>query len=406
MINRIFFTTTASLVLLVLSAATHAQKMNAVPEPFKGANPDSTFSIKYDDVNELLKITVVITGFSSREKADAPSGETGTRMKQKVKRATVNEGNRFYYEAFQGDPDATAFLQSVRKSLEIVPEQVPLGAFSRNEQLAYWLNLYNITLIDEVSKIYPKRSLKKILVGKKSILTKKILTVAGVPLSLDDIEFILRTNFNSDPLIIYGLYQGIIGGPNIRKVAYSGSNVYQALQSNAEEFVNSNRGTYSKDEKTFRVSSLYERDAVFFANDEALKKHLLRFLRGSEVDELKSASRIKRDINDWSITDLHGSSRSLGGSFANSKAALADSVKGTQPGQTQGSSVSVNHSASSSTVLDKAPSDKRFSADLMLRLQELNARSDQANRAGATVTVEELGTVEVAPTEPDKDDNQ
>ena len=242
--------------------------------------------------------------------------------------------------------------------------------------------------------------------SKKSILAKKTLTVDGVSLSLNDIEFILRTNFNCDPLIIYGLYQGIIGGPNIRRVAYSGSNVYQALQSNAEEFVNSNRGTYSKDKKTFRVSSLYERDAAFFADDEALKKHLLRFLQGPEAGELKAASRIKRDIDDWTVTDLYGSSRDLGGSFADSKAALSDSFKGTQGGLSVGASVSVNTSASSSNMLSKAPNDKRFSPDLMIRLQQINARRDQTSRAGATVTVEELGTVEVESTEPDQDGNQ
>jgi hypothetical protein len=36
-------------------------------------------------------------------------------------------------------------------------------------------------------------------------------------MSLDDIQFtILRQNYDNDPLIIYGLYQGNIGGPNIR----------------------------------------------------------------------------------------------------------------------------------------------------------------------------------------------
>jgi len=405
MIKRILSTATASLVLLAFSMVAHA-KLTEVPEPFKGANPDSTFSIKYDDVNDLLRSTVVNTGRSSRERAEPSRAKTGTRMKQTIKRATVNEGNRFYFEVFEGNDEATAILHNVRKSLEIVPEQVPLGAFSSNEQLAYWLNLYNITLIDEIAKIYPKRNLKKVLEGSKSILDDKVLTVAGVPLSLNDIEFILRDNYNSDPLIIYGLYQGIIGGPNIRRVAYSGSNVYQALQDNAEEFVNSNRGTYAKDESTFRVSSLYERDAAFFANDEALKKHLLRFLQSPEVDELQSASRIKRDIDDWTITDLYGSSRDLGGSMADSKVALLDSVQGSQPGESIGTSVSTNFSAASSAVISKSPTDKRFSPDLMIRLQEINARRDQTARGNARVTVEELGTVEVEPADPDKDENK
>ena len=68
--------------------------------------------------------------------------------------------------------------------------------------------------------------------------------------------------------------------------------------------------------------------------------------------------------------------------------------------------MSVNHSAASSNMLSKAPNDKRFSPDLMIRLQEINARRDQVNRDGATVTVEELGTVEVESNEPDQGENQ
>src|SRR5690554_3718758 len=229
MMKDTFSAAVTSIVLLAVSAGAGA-KMTAVPEPFQSANPDSSFSIKYDDVNGLLNRLVVNTGRSSREKSAPTTAKTGTRMKLKVKRATVNEGNRFYYEVFSGDDEAKAVLSHVRKSLEIVPEQVPLGAFSRNEQLAYWLNLYNVTLLDEIVKIYPRRNLKKVLVGKKSILDEKVLTVSGVPLSLNDIEFILRQNYAGDPLVLYGLYQGIIGGPNIRKVAYTGSNVYAALE--------------------------------------------------------------------------------------------------------------------------------------------------------------------------------
>lgn len=401
----IFSSTVAILISLTFTMAAHAQ-LTSVPEPFQGFKADSTFSIKYDDVNEVLGRTVANTGRSSRERAEPNRATTGTRMKTTIKRATANEGNRFYFELFQGDEEAVAILRQVKKNLEMVPDQVELAAFSRNEQLAYWLNLYNITVVDELVKIYPTRKLKKALEGKKSILDKKVLKVAGIDLSLNDVQFILRKNYNSDPLIIYGLYQGIIGGPNIRKVAYTGSNVYAALEDNAEEFVNSNRGTYSRNEKTFRASSLYERNAVYFPSDDALKKHLLRYVQSPELEELQAASEIKTDIDDWSITDLFGSSRDPGSSLATNNAALLDSVVSTQAGLTIGSTVNTNFSSASSSVIAKAPRDSRFSPDLLIRMQEINARRELAAQGHGTVTVEELGTVEVKADDTDKDDNQ
>ena len=114
---------------------------------------------------------------------------------------------------------------------------------------------------------------------------------------------------------MYGLYQGIIGGPNIRKSAYVGNDVYRALEDNAFEFVNSNRGTYAKYAGEFRASSLYARNSAYFPDfTPDLTQHLATYLQGSMQAKLESASKIKTNIDDWSVNDLGGSQRRVGGS--------------------------------------------------------------------------------------------
>jgi len=388
-----------------------------VPEPFQPFDDSSKYAINYDDLTSILKIVVVDVGKSTRERAAPSTAATGTRMKSSVKRSTANEANRFYYETFNNNEEAQQALKAIQTSLEQLPLEVSLEYFSRDEQLAYWLNLYNVTVLNEVIAVYPKRNLKKLLVGKKSILSKKALTVAGVPLSLDDIQFnILKNNYDNDPLIIYGLYQGIIGGPNIRRSAYTGSDVRRALKHNANEFINSNRGTYSKNEKVFRVSSLYDRNRVLFPDfDSDLSTHLLTYLEGYERTELQSASTLKPDINDWTVTDLGGTNRDLGAVFADSNAALLDSVKSTASvdGGVMGASVG----AGSSSMASKGKPMQRIDPQLLTILHELNLKRENTNLANSTVTMEELGQVPVDPkpesdpekkTDPDsekKDDN-
>jgi len=391
------------LILTTFVASAVAQSgLAAVPEPFQGYDPASTYTIKYDDVDTLLKAAVVDVGRSTRELAAPTQAKTGTRMKVNVKRSTINEGNRFVYEAFENEEKNRSMLSNMRSSLEEVPAIVPLKFFSRNEQLAYWLNLYNITLLDEIVAIYPKRNLKKSLVGKKSILDKKLLTVAGVPLSLNDIQFtILRSNYDNNPLIMYGLYQGIIGGPNIRKTAYKGDNVYRLLEHNAREFVNSNRGTYTENEKVFRVSSLYERNKAYFPNyDVDLRAHLLQFLEGEERTSLQSASKIKPDIDDWTVTDLYGSYQEIGGSFADNNAALLDSIQSSFVNDNK--LVSGNLSAASSQVQARAPALQRFSPQLIEYLAEIRLKEEATYMTKGKVTVEELG--EAVPATPAKED--
>jgi len=388
------FVTKVSLALLLAAplCAFANTSLTEVPEPFRGFDEDSTYAINYDDLTAILKTVVIDVGRSSRRVPDEAPDVTGTRMKTKISR-TANEGNRFYFEAFKNDEAARAYLLNIQKSLEQLPNEAPLSYFSRDEQLAYWLNLYNVTVLNQVIEEYPRQNLKKLVEGKDSVFTEKLLNVAGVPLSLNDIQFrILKDNYGGDPLIIYGLYQGIVGGPNIRESAYTGANVYNALKDNAAEFVNSNRGTYAPDDKMFRVSSLYGRNTEFFPDfDSDLTAHLLDYLEGEEYERLKSAGRLRANIDDWNVTDLGGSNQRIGGSFATSRAALLDSVKSTtvdpnNPGGILGAAVG----SGSSEMAERGVRPTRVDPALIGVLQDLNEKRLAESRRDATVTIDDI----------------
>ncbi|MDH4055615.1 MAG: DUF547 domain-containing protein [Gammaproteobacteria bacterium] len=385
--------------ILATAGLVHAAE-STVPEPFRGYDENSNYTINYDDLSAVLRAVVVDVGRSTREVAQQSEAKTGTRMKAKVKRLTANEGNRFYYETVEDSEESQQFLRDIQKSLEEVPDIAPLENFSRDEQLAYWLNLYNVTLLNQIIDIYPKRDLKKVLNGKNSILSKKLLTVAGIPLSLDDIQFtILRQNYDNNPLIMYGLYQGVVGGPNIRKSAYTGADVYRALQNNAYDFVNSNRGTYGQDERTFRVSTLYDRNRDYFPNfKEDLSAHLMTFIEGYERIELERASSIKPDIYDWTVTDLGGTHQQIGGSFADSRAALLDSYQSTTPDPNNpGKLLAATVGAGSSSAAAKGKTLARFDQELLVKLHKIDDARRLENERNASVTIED---VEDSPAEP------
>ena len=384
---------------------------STVPEPFQGFDNSSTYTIRYDDLSALLSTVVVDVGRSSREVAQPAQAKTGTLMKPKVKRLTVNEGNRLYFETFDDNEEGQQLLFGIRDSLAQVPDEAPLKYFSRDEQLAYWLNLYNVTMLSEIVTEFPIKNLKKFLTGKKSILPKKLLTVSGVSLSLNDIQHtILKQNYDNSPLIMYGLYQGIIGGPNIRRRAFTASDVYRALENNATEFVNSNRGTFSKDERTFRVSSLYKRNSGYFPDfNSDLTRHLLAYLKGYERQDLQAASRLKADIDDWTITSLKGNYREFGGSIADSNAALLDSTKSTVQSTNAGAggaTLAASVGYGSSSMASKAKPMQRIDPQLLEKLHEINLKRLNRNEQNATVTLEELGEFPVEPAPEKKEEEK
>jgi hypothetical protein len=231
-------------------------------------------------------------------------------------------------------------------------------------------------------------------------LSTQLLTVAGVPLSLDDIQFtILKNNYDNNPLVIYGLYQGIIGGPNIRKTAYTGHDVWRALKNNATEFINSNRGTYSSsdDSEVFEVSSFYDRNRVYFPNfNTDLSAHLLEYLEGSERTMLANADTLKPDINDWTITSLSGNYREFGGSIADNSAALLDSITSTVVSSNEGpggATLATSVGYGSSALAQTALAVNRIDPDLLEHLIEINDKRNSANAINSSVTVEEWGQV-------------
>lgn len=209
------FTKTISTIgLLLLLPNGYAATAVALPDAFFSETPDSTFKIRYDDWDALLKASVLNVSMPSRKKAAPATPGINTRLKNRVNQLTGHNANRFYFEHFRANPQFKLHVSQIRSSLAQLPDLIDLGDFSANEQLAYWLNLYNVTVLDELLKVYPTKDIRQLLMGDDGLLERKILKVAGVELSLNDIDReILQPRFVDEPLYIYGLYQGHIGSP-------------------------------------------------------------------------------------------------------------------------------------------------------------------------------------------------
>jgi len=398
------------LILALITSNIFAKKVD-IPEPFRGQDKNSKISINYDDYSEILKLSVLDMGHSKRAKAAKTRAKIGSRFKGKRKTYTALEGNRFLFSNFKV-AENQAVLTKIRKSLEKVPDEVPMSLLNAREQLAFWLNLYNISLIEQLTAIYPEKNIEDELYDSDGIMAKRTLMVSGVKLSLNDIQKkIIYGKFSANPIVIYGLFQGVIGGPSIRTSAYTGELVIKQLQQNAREFINSNRGTFRGNKNRLRVSSFYERNSDFFPDfDKDLIKHLSYYINDDYTGIVKNADRIRADIEDMNIVDLMGGQREFSSSAATNEAAFLASagtpeVTGTQthfdgdtfttetifnnlPGGGAGSAGIANPSGSlaDESVSSLTVSYGRFSPQQMAILKAL--RDNQKQRSG-TVTISE-----------------
>lgn len=272
-------------------------------DPFRQSSKHELLAMQYDDLSYILKRTVFDAGRSDRSYAPPPSPGVGRHFVRGNASPTRLEGNRLYFIAFQQEDNLHA-LHRIRRELEAMPGAVPMVEWTKTQQLAYWLNLYNVTLIERMMRDYPVTNVRKLLYGAGGLLDEKLLTVAGVELSLNDIHHrILIPNWQ-DPLIMYGLFHGYVGSPNIRKEAYTAQNVYEMLRENAAEFINSNRGMV-RDGAGLRVAELYAINRALFPKwPTDLKRHLEAFASVDYVPTVRNADVIRPDADDYYIADL------------------------------------------------------------------------------------------------------
>ncbi|WP_435416997.1 DUF547 domain-containing protein [Parerythrobacter aurantius] len=264
-------------------------------------------SLDYAVWDEALRYVVFRMGRSSREAAPSVDPALGSRRAWGHTSRYRLEGNRVIFEFLE--QDIIDSLTAYKQDLESVAEQVDIAALPRNEQLAFWINLHNAAVIEQLAQKYPVRSpsLPKFGVDNVPLDEAKVITINGVAMSPKDIRTkIVYPNWN-DPKVIYGFFRGEIGGPSIAGEAFTGANVSRLLSDNAREFVNSLRGV-EKIGGTMHVSKIYEEARpFFFANwDADLRTHIEKFARDDVAGVLENTKSIDASLYETDISDLAG----------------------------------------------------------------------------------------------------
>ncbi len=264
-----------------------------------------TTRIDYALLDAALGSFVLRMGRSIREGAPRPDPGMGSRIQYGHDSRFRLEGNRVGFGYLE--PEAIAGLTAYRADLESIAAQVDIASLPRNEQLAYWINLHNVAVIEQIALAYPVSQPSAIRIAGSTLPLDetRFITVAGVRMSPKDIRTRIVFPHWRDPKVLYGFFRGEIGGPSIQAEAFTGANVGEMLDTSAKEFVNSLRGT-QKSGDTLLVSEIYAEARPFYFNDwpNDLKRHLL-----SHTDEdvgaiVTGAAMAEARIYDRDIADF------------------------------------------------------------------------------------------------------
>jgi len=184
---------------------------------------------------------------------------------------------------------------------------VAIRKFGRPEQRAYWTNLYNATTVKVVLDHFPVDSIMKIDISPglfaKGPWKKKLLTIEGEKVSLDDIEHRILRPIWKDPRTHYAVNCASIGCPNLPAQAFTSANMEELLEAGARAYVNHPRGARIEKGR-LTVSSIYVWFQADFGGDDAgVIEHLKKYAEPALARQLAGVKRVSHDEYDWALND-------------------------------------------------------------------------------------------------------
>ena len=265
-----------------------------------------------------LLLIVLLSGFGSGERLFAPDADLWERW-QAHDPASTSVINHSPWDGFLkryvvADPEGANLVRYADVSTEdrlLLDNYIaglaglPVSRYGRDEQLAYWMNLYNALTVQVVLTHYPVDSIRDIDISPGFFSDgpwgKKLVTIEGEQVSLNDIEHRILRPVWRDPRIHYGLNCASTGCPDLLTDAFTAGTADAALTAAARGYINDQRGVSLRGD-SITVSKIYDWFIADFGGDEAgVIDHLLRYADEPLATVLRQKNRIDDVQYDWSL---------------------------------------------------------------------------------------------------------
>ena len=207
----------------------------------------------------LVLLIVPLAAFDSIEALFAPSADLWPRWQahDPASDKAIDHGtwNSLIADHSQLDPqgirqvDYAALAGPARPALDSYLTKLaalPISSYNRDEQFAYWANLYNALTAQVVADHWPVESIRDIDISpgwfSDGPWDAELIEVEGEKLSLNDVEHRILRPIWGDPRVHYAVNCAAVGCPNLAAQAFNGAELNRQLEVAARAFVNDPRG--------------------------------------------------------------------------------------------------------------------------------------------------------------------
>lgn len=196
------------------------------------------------------------------------------------------------YVGDDGKVDYKGFLQKKNKLddyLIVLSEQVPTNDWSVQEQLAYYINLYNAQTVDLILRNYPLKSIKDI----DGAWTTDFIKIGDKELSLGALEHSILRKMN-EPRIHFTINCASASCPKLLNEAYTPEKLEEQLEEATRGFMNSDNNSIGQE--NLELSRIFKWFKGDFENGK-----LIQFIESYTDVEIDPKAKIKYKEYDWSL---------------------------------------------------------------------------------------------------------
>ncbi len=271
-----------------------------------------------------LAVIVPLTAFTTGERLFAPSADLWPTWEKHNPESTAkidfSAWDAFLVRHVQPGDDGVnrldygALAAGAKPELEsIIAEMaaVQISDYARNEQFAFWANLYNAVTVKVILDHYPVESIRDVDISPGFFADgpwgKELVSVEGEALTLNEIEHRILRPIWRDPRVHYAVNCASVGCPNLRTEAFTGDNLEAQLDAAAKGYINDPRGVSIAGDKV-TVSKIYDWFHEDFGNStKSVMAHLLQYADDDLAARLREIGTIKGTAYDWGLNDVTGS---------------------------------------------------------------------------------------------------
>ena len=188
-------------------------------------------------------------------------------------------------------------------------QQTRVASLTRAQQRAFWINLYNAGTVAVILQHFPVASIRDIDISPGLFSDgpwgKKLFTIEGQKVSLDDIEHRILRPIWRDNRIHYALNCASLGCPDLQSTAFTADNTERLLNEAAKGFINHPRAVRIVD-GALKVSSIYSWFESDFGNSErGVIRHLQQYAEPALASKLSGYDAIDDHGYDWSLNAVN-----------------------------------------------------------------------------------------------------